>query len=847
MLTRLTSSAYARVMLRLAAWHERAGRQDAQLRTCSALARLAGAPPKLRAHGALVGARLLSGQDRHAEAAELLAAAGTPSPEHLAAWRAIAAWARRTGDDVLEQRAWRGAAIAAPTDPDARWAIAKRLYDQGRRADAIAHLEAVVTALPRHHSAQKALAKAYVAVGDKAGEARARAALASMEPANTQNRERLARLLLDLGRPAEAAAALSGAPFPGGDAGPAPAVRPAISICIPFYKGAGTIQRCVSSIFEQTLLRDAAGGVVEVVICSDDSSEEAKAALGALEAAHGVAVHYNTQRLGLTGNWQAALSRGRGEIVTLLHQDDWYAPECLETVLRRFVENPRLAILGMNALLDGAADRPQLAMGDFERPADEVAARPESLEIVFAPSCAFLRRSAIEGLGTLYSADYKWSPERELYYQIARRAPGMLIAFDHRALVCRGLSGDQFSINNEDLRVLDLLTFWSRVREIDPRAEGLGKATFKQALARMVRWEDKSKVIDVQSLLRGWTWLTRIYADERFARLAGSHLPEFQAFLQRHAHKHGPNISALGYEAPARALTVEPAASHARDFVETAMAGGPARIEATRARAERVLSSPAFETPLIVCGFHHSGTRLLGQVLEAIGVFQHVNSRTHEWTYIQELNTLMLPGWMDPEAIERFDVDQAPQVIDKPRLAFRLASDSYTGAAPWGQKDPRNSVTAEAWLRAFPKARIVNIVRDPMDVLGTLPKDYAPFSPGGEVPQQAPAFWAQLWIASLEKTRRAMDRAQYAVEVRFEDLCNQPARVAQDIVDALSLDCSVSPQDFDALNIMPTKVGAYREWLADGRLSEEAAATLRDALAGVAMEWRAAAALERAP
>ena len=84
------------------------------------------------------------------------------------------------------------------------------------------------------------------------------------------------------------------------------------------------------------------------------------------------------------------------------------------------------------------------------------------------------------------------------------------------------------------------------------------------------------------------------------------------------------------------------------------------------------------------------------------------------------------------------------------------------GYEPWGQKDPRNSITADAWLALFPNARLINIVRDPMDVLGTLPADYSRFSPSGERPQDAPAFWGELWNAYTRKTRAAMDRARRA-------------------------------------------------------------------------------------
>jgi hypothetical protein len=38
----------------------------------------------------------------------------------------------------------------------------------------------------------------------------------------------------------------------------------------------------------------------------------------------------------------------------------------------------------------------------------------------------------------------------------------------------------------------------------------------------------------------------------------------------------------------------------------------------------------------------------------------------------------------------------------------------------WGWKDPRNSITLPVWLKLFPDARVIHIVRNGVDVAESL-------------------------------------------------------------------------------------------------------------------------------
>ena len=304
--------------------------------------------------------------------------------------------------------------------------------------------------------------------------------------------------------------------------------------------------------------------------------------------------------------------------------------------------------------------------------------------------------------------------------------------------------------------------------------------------------------------------LGQIFRDPGFASLAAARPHDFQdvltgltgdgaALAQQALLAAGPDL--------ARALIVAPASAAAKFAVDE-----------TQARAQRLAATPVFQRPVLICGFHHSGTRVLAQALQGAGVFQKMNTPSLEWTYIQWLNTIMLPGWTDVEAIGSFDPEAAAAFLSQDDLAFRLAAAGYGGEGPWAQKDPRNSVTAGAWLKAFPGGRIVHITRRPADVLGTLPARYARFSPDGKLPQESLAFWSALWTAYLDATRAAMASAAQSVEVTFEDLCKDPQAVMAGIAKALELDISLSAADIAELGLNPGKIGEHRRWLDRGQL-----------------------------
>lgn len=155
--------------------------------------------------------------------------------------------------------------------------------------------------------------------------------------------------------------------------------------------------------------------------------------------------------------------------------------------------------------------------------------------------------------------------------------------------------------------------------------------------------------------------------------------------------------------------------------------------------------------PLIIVGMHRSGTSLVAGMLGSLGVYVGPEFATPsdgdlitaaragrqsgyaEAAAFFRLNELLLrasrASWsrVDP-LLQRRNQTAWSQCAE---LALRLQTgrsllrdflqplpENYRGA--WGWKDPRNSLTLPLWLKLFPEARIIHVVRDTEAVVRSL-------------------------------------------------------------------------------------------------------------------------------
>jgi hypothetical protein len=135
--------------------------------------------------------------------------------------------------------------------------------------------------------------------------------------------------------------------------------------------------------------------------------------------------------------------------------------------------------------------------------------------------------------------------------------------------------------------------------------------------------------------------------------------------------------------------------------------------------------------PIIVLGVGHSGTRVVVDILGVLGsdggdcVNQWRENEFFLELHRDLLNVLTQEEWT--QEIFRLDTYfnySAPEEnmnIVRNKLSRRL-HEAYPGyqRAPWHWKCPTSALFMEFWMDVFPEAYYVHIVRDPLDVAGSL-------------------------------------------------------------------------------------------------------------------------------
>lgn len=264
--------------------------------------------------------------------------------------------------------------------------------------------------------------------------------------------------------------------------------------------------------------------------------------------------------------------------------------------------------------------------------------------------------------------------------------------------------------------------------------------------------------------------------------------------------------------------------------------------------------------PLIVIGMHRSGTSVVAQMLDRLGVYmgpqlglpgveRHASAPPEvlaEAPPFLALNERLLARagatWdvVDPFLKRRGDPRfEAVSVALLGWASFGSLRSQYLSPlppgfeGPWGWKDPRSSVTLPHWLRLFPRARILHVCRDPAGVVRSLHRRAlawqampaaratlggrlraASRDPWGAVvragrrarllppapvrsdPCLSPAYCHQLALQYVAQCFRLREQGGCYLEVRYEDLLLDPVEVARQMAGFSG--APASPRDVDA-------------------------------------------------
>ena len=182
---------------------------------------------------------------------------------------------------------------------------------------------------------------------------------------------------------------------------------PLISICVPAYGEPELLKKCLQSIAEQDYPN------IEVIVSDDTPDERVKIICN--EVKDSLALHYfhNQPSLGSPANWNAALEKGKGTLLLLLHHDDWLSQKTsISKFAKPLLDNPTIDAVFGTTETTNANGISSIQKIDLE----ELHQHPVNLLLankVGPPSNLMIRNS----INVRYNLVYRWLVDIDYYIQ----------------------------------------------------------------------------------------------------------------------------------------------------------------------------------------------------------------------------------------------------------------------------------------------------------------------------------------------------------------------------------------------------------------------------------------------
>jgi glycosyltransferase involved in cell wall biosynthesis len=260
---------------------------------------------------------------------------------------------------------------------------------------------------------------------------------------------------------------------------PAGPTRPRFSVMLPTYEPDGKLALAIRSVLTQAPPPDA----MQITVIDDCSRPGLVREIVSLaDPAGRVEIVEHPNRLGLCGNWNRAIATARGELVHLLHQDDYLLPGFYERMDFAFRKAPTIGMAFCRSRIVDAADRQLRTASRLQWTAGVLAnwlPRIAERQRIQTPSVIVSRRT-YETVGG-YRADLQLALDWEMWVRIAAAFP---VWYEPRPLAAYRRHPD-----NETARLKASGAAWPDLaRAIQLNAELLPVEIRGVTLAASVRW-----------------------------------------------------------------------------------------------------------------------------------------------------------------------------------------------------------------------------------------------------------------------------------------------------------------------------------------------------------------------
>jgi len=255
--------------------------------------------------------------------------------------------------------------------------------------------------------------------------------------------------------------------------------RPRFSVLLPTYEPDGKLALALESVLAQAPAADA----MEIIVVDDGSRPGLVREIVAVADPLGrVEVMEHPDRLGLCGNWNRAIGLARGELVHLLHQDDFVLPGFYDRMDLAFQREPAAGMAFCRSRIVDVADRTIRTTSRLQWMAGVLAnwlPRIAERQRIQTPAVV-VPRQTYEAVGG-YRPELRLALDWEMWVRIAARFP---VWHDPQPLACYRRHPD-----NETARLTASGEAWPDLaRAIEINAESVPETLRGDIMAASVRW-----------------------------------------------------------------------------------------------------------------------------------------------------------------------------------------------------------------------------------------------------------------------------------------------------------------------------------------------------------------------
>ncbi len=253
--------------------------------------------------------------------------------------------------------------------------------------------------------------------------------------------------------------------------------RPRWSVMIPTYNAAATIAETLQSVLDHGPEKSE----VQIAVVDNASTDATLEIIKALSRE--VEVHRQPRNLGLVANWNACIERSRGELVHILHADDYVRPGFYSAVDAALADAPNADLSLVRALVVDGEGEPERLAGRLGSTGDELNAASLAYCNEFYCPGVVVRRACYERVGG-FSPALAYVPDWEMWLRILAEGSGVYV---NEPLVCYretlGNVTNRFSKTAADLE--ELIRFGDVVQR---RVPGFVPVRWRRFLKQHAVW-----------------------------------------------------------------------------------------------------------------------------------------------------------------------------------------------------------------------------------------------------------------------------------------------------------------------------------------------------------------------